>query len=552
LRAAVLLLCCACTGAYLSEPPPAKALAAPTTVNVSGRFCTSDPASLLAPVKILFALDYSQSMVVSDPDTTRAIAAIDLMQSLGQAPGLEFGVMLFRGDVQILTKRTLPDGTLQDGFTPSTTIDLQQLAVDLHAGMPAPTTIDQETTDYVAALSSARAMIEDDILRNEDEPDVLERSKYVVIFLSDGIPTKNYPAGCLPGDSTAQCTCPTSISDEVDKIHLLINEGVGLVDLNTVYIFDNPTAPPVPIPVHRTAAALLACMAQHGGGDFRDAADGEPLDFERFDVAPLQRLYLLKNLLVTNLNARPSTFAPDSDGDGLSDAEELALGSNPLDPDTDHDGFGDLLEARYPQNFHILSPDPGCPPEEQGDHDGDGLRDCEEIFVGTSQNRYDSDGDGAPDQIEWLMGTRASVADLDDDSDRDGLTNGAELRAHTDPNVADLGNLAAIEQRLTLQSEGAPVNGRSCYDFRAENVHLANTLARDAGEEPGLNDIIVTVAQVPFDAPNTQPVYLVARTQARLDGTVRTPVDGELTVTADQFSAPQPVPAPALPDGGVP
>ena len=37
--------------------------------------------------------------------------------------------------------------------------------------------------------------------------------------------------------------------------------------------------------------------------------------------------------------------APDSDGDGLSDAEEAALGSDPHNPDTDGDGWTDLEEV---------------------------------------------------------------------------------------------------------------------------------------------------------------------------------------------------------------
>jgi hypothetical protein len=168
LKRLLLLFCAtACTSAYLDLPQPAPAITTATTMNVSGRVCTADPASLLAPVKILFMLDYSQSMVVSDPDTVRATAAVDLMDKLGKAPGLEFGVLLFRGDVNVLTKTTLADGTLQDGFTPSLSLDTAALRVVLNAGLPAPTTVDQETTDYVGALSRARSLIEDDILTNQ-------------------------------------------------------------------------------------------------------------------------------------------------------------------------------------------------------------------------------------------------------------------------------------------------------------------------------------------------------------------------------------------------
>jgi hypothetical protein len=43
---------------------------------------------------------------------------------------------------------------------------------------------------------------------------------------------------------------------------------------------------------------------------------------------------------------------PDMDGDGLLDVEEEALGTNPLDPDSDADGFSDGEEV------HELGTDP--------------------------------------------------------------------------------------------------------------------------------------------------------------------------------------------------
>ena len=542
---AALLLSASCTGAYLDLPPPPPPVTTQETVNVSGSFCTEDPSALLAPVKILFALDYSQSMVVSDPGTQRAEAVAAVIDRLGKSPGLEIGVLLFRGDVNVITKAVNPDGTVRDGFTPSLLLDTQELRAGLHAGLPAPQNVDQETTDFIGALSRARGLIEDDILLNQATPDLLARSKYIVVFLSDGIPTKNYPTGCQPG-GTGGNACPLclpSIEDAVVRIQRLQNDGVGSVQLDSVYVFDNPNAPPPPPQVHAAASSLLDCMAVAGNGEFRDFANGEPIDFLGFDFRALARVFLLKNLLAVNLNARPGSFAPDSDGDGLSDDEEKALGSNPLNPDSDGDGYGDLLEARFPQNFHINQPDPGCPLEQRGDRDGDGLLDCEEVYIGTAQGRYDSDRDGAPDGLEWLMGTRPSVSDLDDDPDRDGLSNGAELRAHTDPNLADADQLADRAQRFSLQSRGAPVDGRSCYDFRVENIHLARTLALP-GKEAGWNHIVISAAQVPFDAPDSEPVYRVAQVKARLDALVREPADGELVVPADQFFSPASVPPP--------
>ena len=547
---AIALLSLACTPAYLEVPPPEPKASAPTTVNVSGTFCTDDPAALLAPVKIVFALDYSQSMVVSDPTTSRAEAVIDVITRLGKSPALSVAVVMFRGDVNIITKEVQPDGSLRDGFAPSTTLDLEMLKLSLHVGLPEPTTVDQQTTDYIGVLSRIRGLVEDDILRNQKDPDLLARSRYLTIFLSDGIPSKNYPAGCQPG-GTGGNACPIclpTIQQGVLQIARLQQAGAGDVRVNTAYVFNNPDVPQPPVGVHRAAAGLLDCMAVSGNGEFRDFSLGQPIDFLGFDYQALQRLFLLKSILVANVNARPGTFAADSDGDGLSDAEELKLGSNPLDADTDHDGYGDLLESRFPENFHLNRADPGCAVQDRGDKDGDGLRDCEEIFVGTAQGRVDSDKDGVADGLEWILGTRASTNDLADDTDRDGLNGYDELRAHTDPNTPDVADLAAKAQRYTLKSQGAPVAGRSCYDFRVENIHLAPTLSLSPQAGPGVNNIVISTAQVPFDAPDSSPLIRQAWVQARLVGQVREPADGELHVDKDAFQPPPPV---AAPDGGV-
>jgi hypothetical protein len=41
----------------------------------------------------------------------------------------------------------------------------------------------------------------------------------------------------------------------------------------------------------------------------------------------------------------PSATSIDSDGDGLSDAQEMILGTDPFNPDTDGDGFTDGVEV---------------------------------------------------------------------------------------------------------------------------------------------------------------------------------------------------------------
>jgi opacity protein-like surface antigen/outer membrane protein OmpA-like peptidoglycan-associated protein len=115
----------------------------------------------------------------------------------------------------------------------------------------------------------------------------------------------------------------------------------------------------------------------------------------------------------------------DSDGDGLTDAEELRLGTDLHNPDTDGDGLSDGDEVH---KYHTSPLNP--------DTDGDGLTDGEEV------NRYhtdplnkDTDGDGLTDGEEVL---KYHTKPLNPDTDSDGLSDGDEVKKyHTDPLKAD-------------------------------------------------------------------------------------------------------------------
>lgn len=85
----------------------------------------------------------------------------------------------------------------------------------------------------------------------------------------------------------------------------------------------------------------------------------------------------------------------DTDGDGLSDPEELPLGTDPLNKDSDQDGLVDGEEINtYKTN--PLKPD----------SDNDGLDDGQEVILyGTDPLDPDTDGDYLPDGYEGQLGT---------------------------------------------------------------------------------------------------------------------------------------------------
>jgi hypothetical protein len=109
----------------------------------------------------------------------------------------------------------------------------------------------------------------------------------------------------------------------------------------------------------------------------------------------------------------------DSDGDGLTDVEEAALGTDPNNPDTDEDGISDYDEV------YVWGSDPL-----NLDSDGDGLYDGGELIYGTSILNPDTDGDGLSDGDEvYIYGTDPT----NPDTDGDGFSDGWEIENGTDP-----------------------------------------------------------------------------------------------------------------------
>jgi len=78
----------------------------------------------------------------------------------------------------------------------------------------------------------------------------------------------------------------------------------------------------------------------------------------------------------------------DADGDGLSNAEELRLGTDPFNPDTNGDGVTDFVAVRSGQSAT------------SSDTDGDGVSNADELVQGTDPVRADTDGDGSTDGVD--------------------------------------------------------------------------------------------------------------------------------------------------------
>ncbi|HTU66564.1 MAG TPA: outer membrane beta-barrel protein [Steroidobacteraceae bacterium] len=152
------------------------------------------------------------------------------------------------------------------------------------------------------------------------------------------------------------------------------------------------------------------------------------------------------NPCVPNANSAPC-LALDNDADGLTNAQEDALGTSRNNADTDGDGINDGVEVGGNVNapldtdgdgvINALDPANGnpCVPNANSaaclalDNDGDGLSNGQEAALGTDPNNADSDGDGVSDGVE--IGNPAHPTDTDGDGVPDALESGSAA-AHAD------------------------------------------------------------------------------------------------------------------------
>ena len=134
--------------------------------------------------------------------------------------------------------------------------------------------------------------------------------------------------------------------------------------------------------------------------------------------------------------AAQTTASVDTDGDGLFDADELALGTDPNLYDTDGDGFGDNHEVYSETDPLDPTSAPAGTPGAGLDDDGDLLSNGEEWDLGTDPNDPDTDDDGLSDfaEVGFEPGSGTGTDPLDADSDDDRLSDGFEVREFgTDP-----------------------------------------------------------------------------------------------------------------------
>ena len=226
----------------------------------------------------------------------------------------------------------------------------------------------------------------------------------------------------------------------------------------------------------------------------------------------------------------------DTDGDGLKDKEELVRGTNPLSADTDDDGSADGKEVE-------LGTNPRAP-----DTDGDGISDAKDPFPLEKTFSKDTDSDGVPD--EWERVHNLSPSERRDaalDSDSDGVSNVQEFIHNTNPRTADTDGDGIPDGEEI--SRGTDPEEHACLSYDKTVEPLSDTI--DHWGEPYITSVRRTQAfgtRSPIIAgyrehPASDPLFLPDRNISRIEllkmallSSCREPEDGDVPRTFDDFS----------------
>jgi hypothetical protein len=604
-------------------------------VDVEAEFCTRPVEDVTFPVKLLLVMDTSGSLQFTDQAGLRRPAVQQLMSSLATQNDLQVATIGFGSNINV-------DPPIDGGDAPLF-VPASQWQEPSFLGLA------DVQTNYHGALSAVKTHILLDLLRSD--PAEIARTKYVIIFFSDGTPTPKccisvdetvgdlgrMPYDCAPepfetpqagvtycegepeqpicndagfldrfrdanpadtppdyGDGTLAALDELEPNDNYNRTYQLEDLvtdvmdlgrefGAGEMRLHTALLFDSSLDDQTKaiFRLNRCRSErLLQRMAELGNGIYRDFENGEDIDFLTFNFTSLRQSFQLIRAYAQNADALPPVvagdvgrtlevlaFRPDSDGDGLDDDEEFALGTDATVTDSDKlqvppavtqvpapipdpaawgDGWSDRFEADriaigFDPRFQSLPVDLCDDPsknednDERFDLDGDGLKNCEEDVLGTNSERADSDGDGVSDGLEVRFGLDPARPEENRDDDFDGITNVDEVVRGLDPQSPDDTLRDRTSVRYELTNTGVTDDGRTCYRSIARGVHLAATAPRSAGGRSGYNDVLYWIAEAPSDAASRVELRVACHRAEYLPPNFKDPANGKIKFVEDDF-----------------
>ena len=446
-----------CTEAGLQSIPPEPPETYDNLLRVRGEYCTEPSARVVFPVKVLYVIDQSASLQCTDSQNRRFNALTTSVNELRSQPNTEISFVGFSS-----WSRSVPFTRNRDTMAPF---------LDPAGGLgPA--------TDYQGSLATALMILEQDLL--SESASVRARSRYMVVFVSDGVPEPRCNPGCEddvrvcadeedndgdgridaqdddcadlddntlhPDNLYGVCNTSEEIPDDVyvdmsgicpeynqgpqimQRIQQILElkeiYGVGDITVSTVLLFSPQEVVESVCPDagnafgyrRDEARALLQAMASSGNGTFRDV-----------NLANQEDSFL--RFEISSLEAEQTLFAMTARN------QHAVQSASGYTPDSDMDGLSDEWEASL---FYEV---------EGKDSDGDRYTDLFEVAMASegfdaldasqptlpcSGNR-DGDRDGLKDCEEEVLGTDPNQPD----SDGDQILDWIEVAAGTNPLVND-------------------------------------------------------------------------------------------------------------------
>ncbi len=494
---AVVAPLASCSDALL-EPRPIERQSVDDGLTLSGRVCTAPPDPSGFPVKVVFVIDQSGSMCVSDPpgaqetggfcqqaavtsiippgvtEPGRVRALRRLVEQFRTQPNVSVAVVPFETNV----KNVWPPVVTGNRFArPDNTLDQHITGLQAQLG---------KGTDYQGAMAYAYGLIASDIHAvNQANPELLPRTRYVVVFLSDGTP---YPR-CSANDALTVYAGPDSpdltwadspsagdfcnLLDPDERDDILGNDdieafaggtdrnqnyqifsyvdqlmdlktqfNVGDVRLHTVLLFNVAAVeacgpicrdlygeyPGIPQSEYPQAARKIASwtlqqLAARGNGIYQEFLDWDVLNLSlgALDYSSLASPNVMKTLLVQSLTSVPGPEKRLVDSDGDGIPDERDNGFTHDTSAFAADSDGDCFD----DGFEVLRASNGFSPG--ADKDTRGCDPANPLTLDCVCR--DTDGDGLSQYAESYLGTRAGLVD----SDGDGIPDGLEARYGLDP-----------------------------------------------------------------------------------------------------------------------
>lgn len=438
-------------------------------VEVKGQYCTANPNSVGFLYRVLFIVDVSGSTTQSDPTQQRAPAVQAAIQQYANNPEVSFALMSFSTTPMVLE--------------PTFTRDLGVLLPVIPQF-----NVSNGGTDYLDTLTTAKNLIATDA--NTLSVSERARTTYIIQWLSDGVPQP--------------CTDIPSIPAAEQGVLSLVNTyGLLNVTLSTIYLTGDPMANACGTAAGFTPTDVMSSMAAEGGGTFQ-ALSGSQLKFN-INVSQVIEPFASRFFYVVNESrvVKNNTLYADSDMDGVSDSDEIASGTDPLNADPNHTGCTDGINAYLAPNNALCAAECAASVTQAGgnvsmlpDTDADTIHDCAETALGSAKLKADSDGDNLIDSLELRFGTNFNdSATLTADTDGDGVRDADEILQGTNPLSPEKDRtLAYVYAPYTAATSTVP--GETCFNFDITNVQLAQTMAT-ATTQAGDNRLCLYAEQLP-------------------------------------------------------